>query len=212
MTPAELTALHSDTDSFVRARPRLLHVARRVLANPADADDVVQDAWMRWQDADRSTVRDPVAFLVTTTTRLAINVGQSARARRETAFAQHPVEATDPGSDPLLALERRHAIESALCTAVESLSASECGVYLLREAFDYPHRRIGVALGLTEANARQLAARARRHVAGASRRRVGADELRRLVDAFFDAVDTGDLDGLEQLLAAGIDEHVPLAA
>jgi RNA polymerase sigma-70 factor, ECF subfamily len=212
MTPAHLTALRSDTDSFVRARPRLLRVARRVLANPADADDVVQDAWMRWQDADRSTVRDPVAFLVTTTTRLAINVGQSAHARRETAFTQQLAEVADPGSDPLVAVERRHAIESALGIVVKSLSPSECGVYLLREAFDYPHRRIALALGLTEANTRQLATRARNHVGGESRRRVGTDELRWLVDAFFDAVDTGDLDGLEKLLNTGIGEHVPLAA
>jgi RNA polymerase sigma-70 factor, ECF subfamily len=203
-----------DADSFVRARPRLLSVARRVLANPADADDVVQEAWMRWQDADRSAVLDPLAFLATTTRRLAINVGQSAHARRETAFAQQPGDTADFDADPALGAERRHAVELALRAVLESLSPTERAVYLLREAFDYPHRRIADALGLSEANARQLAARARGRVAGEERRGpVLEAEHRRLVDAFLAAAETGDLDGLERLLAAGIeDAHVRLAA
>jgi RNA polymerase sigma-70 factor (ECF subfamily) len=77
----------SDAVSFMDARPRLLRIARRVLVNPADADDVVQDAWMRWQETDRDRVRDPAAFLTTTTTRLALNVGASARVRRESYVA-----------------------------------------------------------------------------------------------------------------------------
>jgi RNA polymerase sigma-70 factor, ECF subfamily len=214
MIATEPKALSPDADSFVRARPRLLSVARRVLANPADADDVVQDAWMRWQDTDRSAVRDPVAFLATTTRRLAINVGQSAHARRETASAQHPGDTADPEADPALGAERRHAVELALREILEALSPTERAVYLLREAFDYPHARIAAALGLSEANARQLAARARRRVADDARHRpVGAREHRRLVDAFLAATETGDLAQFERVLVTDMeDAHVRLAA
>ena len=204
MIAIQSTPTASDTDVFVRARPRLLKVARRVLTNTADADDVVQDAWLRWQGTDRRAVRDPIAFLATTTTRLALNVGQSARARRETATEPQLLESFDAQTDPAVGVERRQALELALRTVMESLSPGERGVYLLREAFDYPYGRIADVLGLTEANARQLAARARRHVSCGPRRAVAAEEHRRLVDAFLLATDTGGLAELEQTLAAGI--------
>jgi RNA polymerase sigma-70 factor, ECF subfamily len=200
----------ADTISFERARPRLVSVARRVLGNPADADDVVQDAWLRWLHTDRSAVRDPAAFLVTTTTRLALNLGQSARMRREAVCAPQLVEAVDADADPALGSEQRHAVEEALRTVLESLSPSERGVYILREGFEYPHRRIAEALGLTEANARQLGARARRHVSGGRRFPVGA-EHRRLVELFMAAARTGDLTALERFLAEG-DADVRIAA
>jgi len=201
----------ADTISFERARPRLVNVARRVLGNPADADDVVQDAWMRWLHTDRSAVRDPAAFLVTTTTRLALNHGQSARVRREMTVAPSLVDAVDADADPAAGTEQRDAVELALRTVLESLSPSERGVYVLREAFDYPHRKIASALGLTEANARQLVARARRHVSGGRRWDVNARELRRLVELFVAAAQTGDLAALERFLAEG-DSDVRIAA
>src|ERR1700754_5192271 len=85
----------ADVISFASARPRLLRIARRVLINPADADDIVQDAWVRWQENDRELVRDPVAFLTTTTTRLALNLGQSARARHEATVGAWPADTVD---------------------------------------------------------------------------------------------------------------------
>ena len=100
MTALPISAIsvsEADAVSFVRARPRLYSIARRVLGSAADADDVVQDAWMRWQSTDRSEVRDPTAFLATTTTRLALNVGQSARARHETNIGASLLDAVDPG-------------------------------------------------------------------------------------------------------------------
>ena len=121
---------------------------------------------MRWQESDAAAVRDPAAFLATTTTRLALNVGQSARVRRETDCAPRLVEAVDSGADPVLGAEQREALERALRTVLETLSPTERAVYVLREAFDYPHRRIAEALGLSEANARQLVTRARRHIVG----------------------------------------------
>ena len=124
---------------------------------------------MRWHESDRSIVRDPAAFLATTTTRLALNVGQSARARRETDFGQRLLELVDPAADPVLGAEQRDALARALWTVLETLSPTERAVYVLREGFDYPHRRIAQALGLSEANARQLVTRARRHIAGEPR-------------------------------------------
>ena len=195
-----------DVESFEGLRPRLFGIARRVLGNPADADDVVQDAWMRWQRTDRSQVRDATAFLVTMTARLALTAGQSARARREIAASPLLVEAADLGADPSLDAERREALELALVTLLENLTPAERAAYILREAFEYPHRRIAQVLGLSETNARQLVARARRRLAGERRRRARAGELRRLLDAFLVAAQSGDLATLEEILAE--DEQV----
>ena len=107
----DMSVLDADTVSFVHARPRLFGIARRVLGSAADADDVVQEAWIRWQESDRSGVRDPTAFLATTTTRLALNVGQSARVRHETDFgAARCSTLVDPAADPVFGAERREAL------------------------------------------------------------------------------------------------------
>jgi RNA polymerase sigma-70 factor (ECF subfamily) len=155
----------SDVASFRTVRPRLFGIAYRVLGSASEADDVVQDAWIRWQRADRSNVRDAGAFLAATTTRLAINVGQSARARHETSFGPRPVEPVDAAGDPSVAVEQGEALELAVRALLENLSPTERTVYVLREAFDYPYRQIAEHLGLSEVNARQLATRARRRLA-----------------------------------------------
>jgi RNA polymerase sigma-70 factor (ECF subfamily) len=187
--------------SFTHARPRLLKIARRVLVNPADADDVVQDAWVRWQETDRDRVRDPAAFLTTTTTRLALNVGQSARMRRELPVGSWAADAIDPSADPLRGAEQGEAMALALRMLLERLSPAERAVYVLREAFAYPHRRIGQLLALDEANVRQILTRARRHVAGDARWAFDAIAYKRLLDAFRTAAETGELATLERLLA-----------
>jgi RNA polymerase sigma-70 factor (ECF subfamily) len=208
-TDATLSVFDADTASFVHARPRLFGIARRVLGSAAEADDIVQETWIRWQESDRSRVRDPAAFLATTTTRLALNVGQSARARRETDFGERLFDLADPGGDPAQGAERREALGQALWTVLATLSPSERAVYVLREAFEYPHRRIAKTLGLSDANARQLVTRARRHVAGAPRRPVDAAEHERLVEAFLAAAQTGDLARLEHLLTVeGTDARI----
>lgn len=155
----------ADAASFHTVRPRLFGVAYQVLGSASDADDVVQDTWIRWQGTDRSKVRDAAAFLATTTARLAINLGQSARARHETTVAALPVEPVDAGADPSLSAEQRDALELAVRTLRERLSPTERAVYVLREAFDYPYREIAERLALSEDNARQLASRARRRLA-----------------------------------------------
>jgi RNA polymerase sigma-70 factor (ECF subfamily) len=191
-----------DPTSFQAVRPRLFGIAYRTLESAADAEDVVQDAWIRWQRTDRNEVRDPAAFLATTTKRLSLNVVQSARARRETSTDPWHPEPVDVHADPTLGAERREALELAVRMLLETLSPTERAAYVLREAFDYPYRQISDVLATSEANARQLVNRARMRLAGERRRQVSAAEQQRFIDAFVDAAQTGDLTTLEQHLAA----------
>ena len=150
-------------------RPRLFGIAYRMLGSAAEAEDVVQDVWVRWQTADRSLVRDAAAFLVTTATRLAINVLQSARSRRETFVGPYLPEPVDTSADPRLRAEERQALASAVGLLLERLTLTERAAYILREAFDYPYRDIASVLRLGEANARQVVTRARHHVSAGRR-------------------------------------------
>ena len=203
----------SDADfaSFHTVRPRLRRIACRVLGSATEADDVVQATWVRWQGADRSEVRDTAAFLVATTTRLAINVGQSARARREMSMAPRLVEPVDAGADPALAAERREALEFAVRVVLERLSRTERAVYVLREAFDYPYRQIAERLALSEANTRQILTRARRRLSAEQDWRVLPAEPR-LVHALVAAVQDGDVASVERLLVDGSPEVLRAAA
>src|SRR6476660_721033 len=124
---------------FNGLRARLFGIAYRMLGSAAEAEDVVQDTWLRWQATDRSVVLDPTAFLVTTTTRLAINVAQSARARRETYVCPWLPEPVDTSADPALGAERGEALEFAVLLLLERLPPVERAAYVLREAFDYPY-------------------------------------------------------------------------
>ena len=193
----------ADAALFHTTRPRLFGIAYRVLGSASEADDVVQETWIRWQGADRSTVRDAAAFLATTTLRLAINVTQSARARRETPIGPRLVDPVDAAANPSLDAEQSEALESAVRMLLQKLPPAERAAYVLREAFDYPYRHISEVLAMSEANARQLVTRARRRLCGEHRRPVGATEHQQLLDAFVAAAQTGDLARLEQLLAAG---------
>jgi RNA polymerase sigma-70 factor (ECF subfamily) len=199
-----LRSVADDAASFQVVRPRLFGIAYRVLGSAPEADDVVQDAWIRWQGTDRGEIRDPTAFLATMTGRLALTVGQSARARREIPGGPLEIDAVDLGDDPSRVAEQREALALALLTLLEKLFATERAAYLLREAFDYPHRRIGEVLGVSEANARQLVTRARGRLRGERRRHVSEAEHRHLLDAFVAAAQTGDLAALERLLTAEI--------
>jgi RNA polymerase sigma-70 factor, ECF subfamily len=153
--------------AFMRVRTRLFGIAYRMLGSAAEAEDVVQDVWVRWQMADRSLVRDATAFLVTTATRLAINVLQSARSRRETYVGPWLPEPVDPSADPRLGAERGQALAFGVLLLLKKLTPTERAAYILREAFDYAYRDIANVLRLGEANARQVVTRARQHVAKA---------------------------------------------
>lgn len=189
---------------FAREHRRLFGLAYRILGSWAEAEDVVQDAWLRWQAYDRGTVLDPPAFLTTTVARLAITVGQSARARRETYLGPWLPEPVDTTADPQLGAERGEALELAVLLLLERLGPTERAAYVLRTAFDYPYGEIAGILDLTEANARQLVSRARKHLAGGRGRPVDPAEQRRLLTAFVAAARTGDLAALEKLLAAEV--------
>ena len=190
--------------AFESARPRLFGIAYRVLGSVAEAEDVVQDAWTRWQSTDRRVVREPQAFLATTTTRLAINVLQSARTRRETYVGPWLPEPVDTSTDPTLGAERAEALEFAVLVLLERLSPTERAAFVLREAFDYSYKDIAEVLHIEEANARQLVTRARQHVADGRRASVSNAEQVRLVKAFIAAAQAGDLAGLEHLFAADV--------
>ena len=182
---------------FLNVRRRLFSIAYRMLGSAAEAEDVVQDVWIRWQTADRSSVRDAAAFLATTTTRLAINVMQSARSRRETYVGPWLPEPIDTSADPGSKAERSEALEAGVLVLLEKLSPTERTAYVLREAFDYPYRDIANVLRLEAANARQVVTRARQHVANGRRMSAKSTEQRRLLDAFIAAVKHGDVAGLE---------------
>jgi RNA polymerase sigma-70 factor, ECF subfamily len=150
--------------AFLSVRSRLFGIACRMLGSAAEAEDIVQDVWLRWQTADRSLVRDATAFLVATTTRLAINVMQSARSRRETYVGPKLPDPVDTSADPGLGAERGEALELGVLVLLEKLSPTERAAYILREAFDYAYRDIADILRLEEANARQVVTRARQRI------------------------------------------------
>jgi len=189
---------------FLKVRPRLFGIAYRMLGSASEAEDIVQDVWLRWQAADRTAVLDPPAFLATTTTRLAINVSQSARARHEAYVGPWLPEPVDTTTDPLLGAERGEALEFAVLLLLEKLSPTERAAYVLREAFDYPYRQIADILQLEEASTRQLVTRARQHIADGRRKSVSSHEKRRLLEAFIAAAQKGDLATLEGLFASDV--------
>ena len=204
MTTDPGTALHEDDPAlevYTRSRRMLFGIAYRILGNAADAEDVLQDTWVRWQLCDRSAVREPAAFLATTTTRLAINVLSSAHTRRETYVGPWLPSPVDTSNDPTLGAERAEALELATLLLMERLTPTERAAYVLREAFVYPYSRIAEVIETTEAAARQLVSRARKHLAGDSRRAASREDQRSFFRAFLDAARTGDTAALEGMLA-----------
>jgi RNA polymerase sigma-70 factor (ECF subfamily) len=202
--------------AFMRVRPRLFGIAYRMLGSAAEAEDIVQDVWVRWQTTDRVVVRDAAAFLATTTTRLAINVMQSARSRRETVVGPWLPEPADTSSDPGVGAERCQGLEAGVLVLLEKLSATERAAYILREAFDYAYRDIAKALRLAEANARQVVTRARQHVANGRRMPTNSTERRRLLEAFLEAAQNGDVAALQGTLCVrrrgvSTQQRVPIA-
>ena len=161
--PTDPTALEvvEGLQDFQSVRPRLFGIAYGMLGRVADAEDVVQDVWVRWHGADRAQVRDRIAFLVTMTTRVALNVVVSARARREVPVDRGLPERLPSSDDPTDAVEQSVDLEDAVRLLLERLSPTERAVFLLREAFNYPFREIAEALEISEANARQVKRRAR---------------------------------------------------
>jgi len=193
---------------FLSTRARLLSIAYRILKSAAEAEDLVQDVWIRWQTTDRSTVREAGAFLMTMTTRLAINVVRSARSRRETSFGSALQESVDTCPDPRVQAERSEKLRRAVLLLLEKLSPAERAAYVLREAFDYSYREIANILQLEDTNARQLVSRARRHVADGQQSSVNSAEQRSFLAAFLAAAQKGALAKLESFLVGRADGKV----
>ncbi|MDV9171205.1 sigma-70 family RNA polymerase sigma factor [Streptomyces sp. W16] len=189
---------------YVRHRRRLFGIAYRVLGSAVEAEDVVQEVWLRWQRTDRSVVVNPVGFLSSATTRLAINVAQSARVRRETYIGPWLPEPVDTSADPEVGAQRAEAVELALLLVLEKLTPVERAAYVLREAFDYAYAEIAVMLELSVVNVRKIVSRARHHLSDKQPESVDAAEHRRLLNAFVSAARTGDVASLEALLTPDV--------
>jgi RNA polymerase sigma factor (sigma-70 family) len=185
-------------------------IAYRMLGSATEADEVLQDAWLRWQSVDHENVVEPAAFLAKTVTNLCLNQLTSARARRETYVGDWLPEPvlTGPRLDdlgPLDEVAQRESVSFALLTVLEKLSPAERAAYVLREAFAYSHREVADLIGTTEANARQLHSRARKRVAADQQpHAVDPGQWRTLVERFLAAAQLGDIAGLESLLAGDV--------
>ncbi|MFC0540752.1 sigma-70 family RNA polymerase sigma factor [Kutzneria chonburiensis] len=199
-----METLDDATEVFAQVRPRLFGIAYRMLGSAVDAEDLVQDVWIRWQTCDRSVVENPAAYLATTTTRLAINATQSAYARRESYVGPWLPEPVDTSADPQLGAERAAALELGVLLLLEKLTPNERAAYVLREAFDYPYEQIAEIVQTTEVTARQYVSRARKHLAAERKAPVDPSEQRRLLTAFVQAAQAGDLSALEELFAEDV--------
>ena len=196
--------LDDATEVFTAHRRRLFGIAYRMLGTVADAEDIVQETWIRWQNADRADILEPAAFLATITTRLSINVLQSAHAKRETYIGPWLPEPVNTDDDPALGAERAEALQFAILLTLEKLTPTERAAYILREAFDYPYPRIAEVISSSAVSARQLVSRARAHLASARHVTVESSTQRRLLEAFLVAAQKGDAQELESLFAADV--------
>ncbi|MGI5376412.1 RNA polymerase sigma-70 factor [Streptomyces sp. CA-251387] len=194
------------TEEFQELRPLLSAIAYRILGSVSEAEDAVQETWLRYE-ASPTRPASPKAFLSAVVTRISIDVLRSARVRRETyvgAWLPEPL-LTDPYEDPARSAELADSVSMAALLLLERLSPLERAVFVLREVFGFGFPEVASAVGRSEAACRQLATRARRHM-DAGRPRFEADRREReeLAARFFDALREGDVDGLRELLAADV--------
>jgi RNA polymerase sigma-70 factor, ECF subfamily len=190
---------------FEAQRPRLVSVAYRMLGSVAEAEDVVQEAWLRWDRTERSEIVDVRAFLVRVVTRLSIDRLRRLKARRESYVGPWLPEPLLVGEDPSHDVELAESVSMALLVVLEALSPLERAVFVLREVFDYSHAEIGDIIGRNEATVRQLARRARDHVQK-GRARYDADQStrQRVTERFLAACNNGDMNALMAVLAPGV--------
>ncbi len=198
-----------DDELLDELRPASFAIAYRMLGSVAEAEDIVQEALLRVHRALASgeQIESPRAYVATVTTRLAIDELRSARARRERYVGEWLPEpiVTDTPEDPARQAEMADSLSMAMLVLLESLSPEQRAVLLLRDVFDYDYDEIAAVVGKSEANVRQLATRARRHVqARRPRFQASREQREELARRFFAAVQEGDLAGLEALLADDI--------
>ena len=190
--------------TFEAQRSLLFSVAYRMLGSRADAEDMLQETFLRWQEAADSNIREPRAFLVTVITRLCINQLQSARSRREQYFGQWLPEplVTGGAADVPKILGVDGSLSMAFLVLLERLTPIQRAVFLLREVFDYEYEELAVILGLTESNCRQILKRAKHYVASDRPRfDVSRAQQERLLQQFLETTSQGDMQGLIGLLS-----------
>jgi RNA polymerase sigma-70 factor (TIGR02957 family) len=192
-------------DPFVNHRGLLFTVAYEMLGSAADAEDVVQETWLRWADVDHPQVRDPRAYLVRIVTRLALNRLRTVARRREEYVGEWLPEPLLTSPDVAEDVELAGNVSIAMLTVLETLGPVERAVFVLREVFEAPHDEIAEAVGKTPAAVRQIAHRAREHVA-ARRPRMDVDRAQQqeAVEMFMTAISTGDVQGLVDVLAPDV--------
>ncbi|NGY58152.1 sigma-70 family RNA polymerase sigma factor [Lentzea sp. NEAU-D13] len=194
-----------ELEVFEKFRPRMEAIAYRLLSSASDAEDAVQDTYLRWQAADHENIETPEAWLTKVLTNLCLNRLTSAKARRETYVGQwlpEPVFAGDRMLGPSETVEQRESVSIAMLTLMERLTANERVVYVLREAFGYAHSEIAEMLDLTEANCQQIYRRAKQHLAtGRTRVEIDAAGARRIVEEFLAAALSGNTDSLVKMLS-----------
>jgi RNA polymerase sigma-70 factor (TIGR02957 family) len=192
-------------DAFARHRRLLFTVAYEMLGSASDAEDVVQETWLRWADVDHEVVRDPRAYLVRIVTRQALNRLRTLARRREDYVGEWLPEPLVTSPDVAADVELAESVSIAMLTVLETLGPAERAVFVLREVFDTPYDEIAEAVGKSSAAVRQIAHRARDHVA-ARRPRVSVTttEQQEAVDRFLAAVRHGDLQGLLDVLAPDV--------
>ena len=195
------------TEEFEELRPLLFAIAYRILGSVAEAEDAVQETWLRYETSATQPTSTK-AFLSAVVTRVSIDVLRSARVRREAYVGPWFPEPllTDPYQDPARSAELADSLSMAALLLLERLTPLERAVFVLREVFGFGYPEVAVAVGRSEAACRQLAVRARRHM-DAGRPRFEADRREReeLAERFFDALRDGDIDGLRELLAADVE-------
>ncbi len=197
-----MTSEDGATALFEAHRRRLVRLAYRMLGSAAEAEDIVQDAWLRWRQVEPGTVREPGAYLTRTVTRLCLDALKSARARRETYVGSWLPEPIVEEPEEAVAADE---LTLSLMLALERLSPLERAAFLLHDVFDVALDEIARTLGREPAAVRQLAVRARRHVQAARPRfPVAREEGSRIAQAFFTAVQSGDLAALQSMLAEDV--------
>jgi RNA polymerase sigma-70 factor (ECF subfamily) len=192
-------------DAFARHRRLLFTVAYEMLGSASDAEDVVQETWLRWADVDHAAVRDPRGYLVRIVTRQALNRLRTLARRREDYVGEWLPEPLVTGPDVAADVELAESLSMAMLTVLETLGPPERAVFVLREEFDTPYDEIAEAVGKSAAAVRQIAHRAREHVAARRPRvPVTATEQQEALDRFLAAVRHGDLQGLLDVLAPDV--------
>lgn len=198
-------SVDSATEVFVAHRNLLFTVAYEMLGSAADAEDVLQETWLRWVGVDLATIRDQRAYLVRITTRQALTRLRTLGRRKETYVGQWLPEPLLTAPDVAEDVELADHVSMAMLLVLETLTPTERAVFVLRDVFDFPYGEIAEAVGKTPAAVRQIAHRARSHVAARRPRDVvSSDETRAALQAFQRAVETGDVQNLVDVLAPDV--------